>query len=463
MIRAHGQTITLAGGTLTVYRDELTRALYGPGRVIEVATITGYTTHTCPGPLRQKLVIDGPTPPLAIDFGPGQRDQLEALAGELDRIIGGDAPSVAAQSIPGFCVTVIGADAPDGVWDKPTAIAVASVTDGNLGAVHRYSFSGDPARDTQTFTSLADTLSTLLEKQQAATASTTGTGKAVLVAHNAYKVLSILRRTAARLGVAVPAAEVMCTLALWRSLHHSTGWASEIQAAAAMSGTPTGDDPQPVDETCPLADRLAATVRLACALAVGTGQPVSDIRALAAAAGLAPGQVTGGALTPVLEEADAAIAYPAPAAGTATPKKTSTAAAAAPPAASGRSGGGRGSRRGPAPWSRVQAPETIPDPNPDADPEGVLFGQLVVLSGDFGAHSKEELFRLIADKGAQLKTNVTKKTTILVAGDWGKKTSKVKKAERYKQDGQDIRIWRDTDLYEALGIAADPMQEEPPF
>ena len=115
-------------------------------------------------------------------------------------------------------------------------------------------------------------------------------------------------------------------------------------------------------------------------------------------------------------------------------------------------------RRGPAPWQSVSTPDTIPDPNPDADPEGALFGQNVTLTGDFEPFDKGLLWSKIAERGGQVGKNVTKKTTILVVGQWATKTSKEKRAEELQSNGQDIAIWQSDKLLEELQL-----DEAPPF
>ena len=115
-----------------------------------------------------------------------------------------------------------------------------------------------------------------------------------------------------------------------------------------------------------------------------------------------------------------------------------------------------------APWQSVATPDVIPDANPDADPTGPLFGQHVTLTGDFEPFDKGRLWSAIADLGADVGKNVTKKTTILVAGTWATKTSKEKRAEELIAKGQDIQIWTGDQLIAVLGLdAAD--DEQPPF
>lgn len=114
--------------------------------------------------------------------------------------------------------------------------------------------------------------------------------------------------------------------------------------------------------------------------------------------------------------------------------------------------------RGPAPWAAVATPDSIPEPNEQADPAGVLFGQHVTLSGDFEPHDKGSLWAGIAERGGIVGKNVTRKTTILVAGTWATKTSKQKRAEELIAKGQEIQIWTAAELYTAIGF-----DEEPPF
>lgn len=114
-----------------------------------------------------------------------------------------------------------------------------------------------------------------------------------------------------------------------------------------------------------------------------------------------------------------------------------------------------------APWQSVATPDAVPEPNPDADPAGPLFGQNVTLTGDFEPFDKGRLWSGIAELGASVGKNVTRKTTILVAGTWATKTSKEKRAEELIAKGQDIQIWTSAQLFAVLGLEED--DEQPPF
>nr|WP_227658969.1 MULTISPECIES: exonuclease domain-containing protein [unclassified Corynebacterium] len=122
---------------------------------------------------------------------------------------------------------------------------------------------------------------------------------------------------------------------------------------------------------------------------------------------------------------------------------------------------GEKKKRGPARrarWQAVATPEEIPEPNPHAAPDGLLFGHHVTLSGEFAPFDKGTLWRKIAEQGARIGKNVTKKTTILVTGAWTTKTSKHKRAEELQAQGQPIEIWSEEELLAALELG-----EQPPF
>lgn len=135
-----------------------------------------------------------------------------------------------------------------------------------------------------------------------------------------------------------------------------------------------------------------------------------------------------------------------------TPQTDSSAAAPATPSAPGspKNHSAVASPR----WHRAATPEVIPEPNPDADPNDPLFGQVVVLSGDFAPHDKAELWQALALRGASVAKNVTKKTTVVVAGSWESKTSKIRKAEELQAKGQAIDMWSQAHLLAALGLSS---------
>lgn len=88
----------------------------------------------------------------------------------------------------------------------------------------------------------------------------------------------------------------------------------------------------------------------------------------------------------------------------------------------------------------------------DGNPDGDLFGEVVVFTGALEI-PRNEAADLAASLGCQVAQGVTKKTTILVVGDQDvtklaghEKSSKHRKAEQFVADGHYIRIIRETDF-----------------
>ena len=111
-------------------------------------------------------------------------------------------------------------------------------------------------------------------------------------------------------------------------------------------------------------------------------------------------------------------------------------------------------------WQRVATPDTVPEANTEADANGPIFGQNVTVTGDFAPYEKGEVWDMIAEAGATVGKNVTKKTTLLVIGEWGSVTSKEKRARELKDKGQDITLWSFDELLSALGKSRRPGLDE---
>ncbi|AGE36753.1 BRCT domain-containing protein [Corynebacterium urealyticum] len=130
-----------------------------------------------------------------------------------------------------------------------------------------------------------------------------------------------------------------------------------------------------------------------------------------------------------------------------------SAAPAAAPASSTtkkRSSGKGGNRR--APWDRVATPDKVPEQNTEADVDGPVFGETVVITGDVEPYSKGEVWNMLADAGAIVAKNVTKKTTLLIVGEWATVTSKEKRARELQEQGQELAIWTFEELLQKLGV-----------
>lgn len=93
----------------------------------------------------------------------------------------------------------------------------------------------------------------------------------------------------------------------------------------------------------------------------------------------------------------------------------------------------------------------------EGNPEGALFGEVVVITGTF-ERSQPELSQLASDIGCLVTSGVTMKTTMLIVGDRdagrynGKeKSGKLQKAEELiANKGQKIRILMESDFMELI-------------
>jgi DNA polymerase-3 subunit epsilon len=88
----------------------------------------------------------------------------------------------------------------------------------------------------------------------------------------------------------------------------------------------------------------------------------------------------------------------------------------------------------------------------EANPEGPLFGSVVVFTGALSI-PRNEAALLAAYSGCEIGAGVTKNTTLLVVGDQdiralagAEKSSKHRKAEQFIAKGQDIRIIGESDF-----------------
>lgn len=97
-------------------------------------------------------------------------------------------------------------------------------------------------------------------------------------------------------------------------------------------------------------------------------------------------------------------------------------------------------RRSPAPWAKVATPDVVPEANEEADIDGPIYGQTVCVTGDVEPYDKGEVWDMIASRGGVVAKNVTKKTTMLIVGEWHSMTSKEKRARELQDKGQELQI-----------------------
>lgn len=94
---------------------------------------------------------------------------------------------------------------------------------------------------------------------------------------------------------------------------------------------------------------------------------------------------------------------------------------------------------------------------PDANPEGPLYGEVLVFTGALSMHRHDAAIAA-ANAGCQVDDGVTKHTTLLVVGDQDilklaghEKSSKHRKAEELIRKGQRIRILGESDFKRIIG------------
>ncbi|WP_288814155.1 BRCT domain-containing protein [uncultured Corynebacterium sp.] len=108
----------------------------------------------------------------------------------------------------------------------------------------------------------------------------------------------------------------------------------------------------------------------------------------------------------------------------------------------------------PAPWAKVATPDEVPEANEDADIDNPIYGQNVTVTGDVEPYDKGDVWNMIADAGGTVGKNVTKKTTMLVVGEWASVTTKEKRARELQEKGQEIKIITFSEFLEAVGKEA---------
>lgn len=104
-----------------------------------------------------------------------------------------------------------------------------------------------------------------------------------------------------------------------------------------------------------------------------------------------------------------------------------------------------------APWAKVATPDEIPEANEQADIDGPVYGQNVTVTGDVEPYDKGEVWDMIAQAGGTVGKNVTKKTTMLIVGEWATMTSKEKRARELQDKGQEIKILSFDEFLELVG------------
>ncbi|MGW3798677.1 hypothetical protein I6I76_12775 [Dermacoccus nishinomiyaensis] len=100
----------------------------------------------------------------------------------------------------------------------------------------------------------------------------------------------------------------------------------------------------------------------------------------------------------------------------------------------------------------------LPDANPDADPSGYLYGRTVVFTGALMSMTRQMAWDAVADAGGQPAPTTTKKTNVLVIGDFNPASlrpranvsGKAAKAFALQDKGQDIELMTEADFLQVL-------------
>lgn len=398
-----------------------------------------------------------------VRFSPGDAEGPEALAALLADACRGDAPGAepvaGGAGIPGFDFVALNVETANQNWGSICQIGLVRVVDGE--EVARESWLCRPPAGLDEFDPFnvgihgitADAVADSPEVGELIGPLREFVGELPLVAHNAQFDATALRAACVAAGQEIPELMFACTLAQARAtrldvVNH------RLPTLAEFFGVVLDNHHDAAADAAACAGIMVGLARRAA----HEGSLLNFVHDT----GFALGSIDADRVTPVLRDRSGATRALQASRVAAAGGTTAAVDAVVEPRGSNQNGapksrGGKGGaekQRGPAPWQAVATPDTIPEPNRDADPDSPLYGENVTLTGDFEPHDKGELWSRIAELGGQVGKNVTKKTTILVAGEWATMTSKEKRARELREKGQDIQIWQAPQLLEALGLDA---------
>lgn len=462
MTQAHNATLTVSNDTITMMRSELSAALYRGDEsrtvsTINIADITGISA-TEPTALEcGSAVLHGTD--MSVTFPPGQASTkaLQAFLTDIRDAQQGNAPAEGAVAGLNFLAIAIEStgniekNTEENTKDNTNAEGTAQAnTDGtasynNALRVHTVEYTDGQANTEKTW-SLEEFAHHVQNSPELADGSTP------IVAHNGFYQAAQLHRALTATHATFTYA---CTLALARNAStHATIKVRDHELDTIAQALDVATNKPASTESAAAAAYATGEILVALALREHHRGSVAE---LYAANNFALGKVHGDTHLPVLRTDLSELAGGGAqstginAQAGQSGQQASTSEKVGKSAA--KSGGGQ-----PAPWQAVATPDTVPEANHNADADHPLFGEHVTLTGEFEPYDKGRLWSDIAERGAQIGKNVTKKTTILVVGEWAKKTSKEKRAEELNEKGQGIAIWPASKLLHVLGL-----DQEPPF
>lgn len=441
MINAHGARILVTDTALEIHPDPLEAALSGSAEA-EVLPLTDVSSiSVLPGDDwdAARVMVARGDDETVIRFVPGDEKGPEKLRTIVEAARSGK--KISTDSIPGVDFVAFDVETANQNWGSICQMGLVRVVDGEI--VERASWLCRPPEGIDEFDEFnvdchgitADAVADEPAVGELFERFTDFVGDLPIVAHNAYFDASALRYAALASGQKIPHITFACTLAAARAAdlglaNHRLPTVAEHFSVALDNHHDAAADA----EAC-------AGVMLGLARRAEHSGTVAEY---VHSTGFALGSVGDARVTPVLKDLSGA--------------QTALQAATATQDTSGKAEESGESKRGPAPWQSVATPDTVPEPAVDADPDSPLYEQNVTLTGEFEPFDKGQLWDGIAARGGQVGKNVTKKTTILVVGEWASMTSKEKRARELKEKGQDIEIWPADKLLDILGL-----NEQPPF
>ncbi|WKD57397.1 DNA polymerase III subunit epsilon [Corynebacterium capitovis DSM 44611] len=443
MIAAHGATVSVTDESVIVSPSPLQEALTGSpaGPTIALAEVSNVAVSEGDAWEGGFVSVDAGGVTTAIRFEPGDLEGPGHLAHLIDAARRGEAPSVETPAgragIPDFSFVAVEVDTANLAWESVCRISAAKVIDGEIVEHREWTCTPppgkaefDPVNVARHGVSQAD-VDGCPPAGECVAHLAEFAGDLPLVAHNAQFAASALCGACIASTSEVPTLRFACTLALARAATLDVK-DHALPTLAAHFGV---EGANPNDRVTLCAGVMVELARAA--------RYEGDVMGFVHDAGFSLGVVEAGHVTPVLRDrSGASRALQARGESSPTPRGSNQ---------TGTGAGDSSPRRGPAPWQSVATPEDIPEPNPQADPNSPLYGHNVTLTGEFGEHDKGELWSAIAQQGGQVGKNVTKKTTILVVGEWATITSKEKRARELIDKGQAIDIWPAEQLFAALG------------
>lgn len=475
MITAKSARISVTASEVVVTPTALAASLRASSSdtVVELASVSGVSVHHGDAWSIGRVELSTDDGAVSVEFSPGDAEGPKALKELVERALHGDAPDAATADgqagIPGFDFVALDVETANQHWGSICQIGLVKIIDGE--EVDRVTWKCCPPKGIDAFDPFNVGIHGITQES---VADCPGVGELIasvedfvgelpLVAHNAQFDASALRDAAIASGVDVPQLMFACTLAQSRATklgvaNHKLPTLAEHFGVALDNHHDAGDD------------------AYACAgIMVGLARQAAyegPLMGFVHNAGFALGSIGADRVTPVLRDRSGAmralqvqkvsgsgmsaavdaVAQPQgnnQGDGPSSGANAETSQDGTQPAA--KSTGEPKPQRSAPPWQAVATPDTIPDPNPKADPNSQLYGENVTLTGDFEPYDKGELWAGIAHLGGQVGKNVTKKTTILVTGEWATMTSKEKRARELQEKGQDIQIWSADQLLDVLG------------